>query len=420
MLDPQFIWIGFVAAYSLQFVFSLWLEWLNYRHLRQWGNEVPSALAGCIDPVRLTQIRAYTVEKSRLGTMEKVASDAILLGIILFAFLPLLHRGLSALGLHPVLLGASFFASLGLIFRLLSLPFDYLHTFVIEEKYGFNRTTPGLWLTDLLKEGAISLALLGIVLTPLFWLIRVSPDHWWIWGFLVVSLVQILLVGLYPILIAPLFNKFEPFEEQDLVGKIRGLMQEAGIRIKAILKMDAGKRSRHTNAYFTGLGKTKRIVLFDTLVESHPPEEVLGVLGHEAGHLKGRHILKQLILSEAALLVVFFLTHRLMGWPSLYSAFGFDTPRPELGLLILGLFWERLGFFLLPVYMAVSRRFEREADRFAARLLKTPVPLVTGLKRLAADNLSNLTPHPLYVWFHYSHPPILERVKALEKAGASG
>ena len=415
MVDPQFIWIGFVAVYLLQCVFSLGLEWLNYRHLRQWGNEVPRPIEGFIDPGKLTQIRAYTLEKSRLGAVEKVASDAILLGIILFGILPLLHRGLSALGLHPVLLGVSFFASLGLIFRVILLPFDYFHTFVIEEKYGFNRTTRRLWLIDLLKEGAISLILLVVLLSPLLWLIRVSPENWWIWGFLVVSFVQVLLVLLYPVVIAPLFNKFEPFEDQDLVGKIRTLMQEAGIRIKAILKMDAGKRSRHTNAYFTGLGRTKRIVLFDTLVESHPAEEVLGVLAHEAGHLKGRHILKQLILSEAALLVVFFLTHRLMGWPSLYPAFGFDASRPEFGLLILGIFWERLGFFLLPLYMAVSRRFEREADLFASRLLKTPGPLVTGLKRLVADNLSNLTPHPLYVWFHYSHPPILERVASLER-----
>jgi STE24 endopeptidase len=180
--------------------------------------------------------------------------------------------------------------------------------------------------------------------------------------------------------------------------------------------MDAGIRSRHSNAYFTGLGKTKQIVLFDTLIEAHPPDEILAVLAHEVGHFKGRHILKQLIVSESCLLLGFFLTGRLLEWPPLTSSFGFEDAPQYAGLFILVVFWQKAGAFLMPLFMAQSRRYEREADAFSARMLGDASPLVTAFKRMAAHNLSNLAPHPLVVAFHYSHPPLAERIALLEGA----
>jgi STE24 endopeptidase len=220
-------------------------------------------------------------------------------------------------------------------------------------------------------------------------------------------------------LIAPLFNKFEPLQDQELADKVVHLMQSAGLRIKGIFQMDAGKRSGHTNAYFTGLGRTKRIVLFDTLMQSHPQEEILAVLAHEVGHYKGRHIWKQFFFFACSMAAALYLCYRLLNWPLLYQTFGFKISSPYVGLFLLSLLGQKAGFFLSPLYMALSRRFERQADRFSVGLLKSSSSMITVLKRLAADNLSNLFPHPWYVRFHYSHPPLMERIMALEKMGSA-
>ena len=192
-------------------------------------------------------------------------------------------------------------------------------------------------------------------------------------------------------------------------------MEHNGMRVKHLFQMDASLRSRHTNAYFTGLGKTKQVVLFDTLIEAHPRDEILAVLAHELGHFKGKHIIKGLFLFEVALLSGLAVTSLFLSWPPLYSAFGFVNAQPYAGLFVIGIFWQKVGFFLQPAAMALSRRFEREADRFAVRAMASSRPLAAALKRTAADNLSNLSPHPLYVRFHYSHPPLIERIERLER-----
>ena len=220
---------------------------------------------------------------------------------------------------------------------------------------------------------------------------------------------------LYPVVLAPLFNRFEPVRDQELSAKIREQMEKSGIRVKKILQMDAGTRSRHTNAYFTGIGKTKQIVLFDTLIESHNHEEILAVLAHEAGHYRKKHVLKQLFIFACFSLAAFYGTWLFIQWRLLFTTFGFSAPLPYVGLFLAAVFWRRAGFFLQPLYMAVSRRFEREADSFAVEMLGSGDAMVGAMKRLAADNLSNLNPHPLYVRFHYSHPPVVERVALLEK-----
>jgi STE24 endopeptidase len=407
----------FLSIYVLQSFFVVWLESLNRKHLEQKGNRIPQGFEGFIDQAKLRKITAYTREQSRIGIIEHVASDVILLVVILSGFLPHLARLLSdAWHLPYILSGLLFFMTPGVILYLAGLPFDYYDTFVIEEKYGFNRSTLKLWITDHIKSGLISIILSSILLSLILWMIDISPGYWWLWGFFIVSFVQILLAVLYPVLIAPLFNKFTPVRDQDLAGKIKSLMERGGIKVKTILQMDAGERSRHTNAYFTGIGRTKRIVLFDTLLESHPHDEILGVLAHEVGHFRGRHVIKQIVFFEIAMLLGFYFTYRVMGWPVLYETFGFTTPLPYVGLFLVGILWQKLGFLFKPFYMAISRRYERQADAFSVRLLKTAEPMIVSLKRLASDNLANLTPHPLYVWFNYSHPPLVERVAFLAEA----
>jgi STE24 endopeptidase len=256
----------------------------------------------------------------------------------------------------------------------------------------------------------------SLLLSAILWLIQVTPTSWWIWAFLTVSLVHLLLVELYPVLIAPLFNKFEPIRDLELAAKITSVMQEHGILIKRILQMNAGVRSRHTNAYFTGLGKAKTIVLFDTLLESHPHEEILAILAHEVGHFKRKHVLKDVVLFEILLFAGFYATHLLLNWPVLYSAFGFASPSPYVGLFLIGIFWQQAGLFLQPLFTAISRHFERDADLFAVRMVRSADPMIASIRRLAVDNLANLTPHPLYVRFHYTHPPLIERVRLLQQA----
>lgn len=312
-----------------------------------------------------------------------------------------------------------------MILWLAALPFAYYHTFVVEEKFGFNRSSRLIWLGDQLKSGLLSLGLSALMTFLLLAMIRWSPQRFWLWGFLILSALQWLLLFLYPVLIAPLFNRFVPIEDQTLAQRIRGLMDEAAIPLKDIFQMDAGRRSAHTNAYFTGLGKTKRIVLYDTVMQKHPQDEILAVLAHEAGHFRKRHIWKQFFAFEAGIFLFFYLGYQVLHWPPLYTAFGFQEPKVYVGLLLVGLFAQKVGFFFLPLFMAISRFFERQADAFAVKVMGTSEPMIAALKRLSADNLSNLLPHPLYVLFHYSHPPIRERIAYLQglyegKGGSGG
>jgi len=230
-----------------------------------------------------------------------------------------------------------------------------------------------------------------------------------------VGAFELLMIWLYPVLLAPLFNKFEPVADQGLVQRIGNLMQKAGLRAKGVFQMDASKRSKHTNAYFTGLGKSKRIVLFDTLLQSHGADEIEAVLAHEVGHWKKKHILKQLVFMEVLALIGFFILAKLLEWPLMYQTFGFSKPVLYAGLLLTGALFSPLGYFAQPLGSAFSRKFEREADDYALALIPSGEPLIQAFKRLAADNLANLTPHPVYAWFYYSHPPLVERIMRLKK-----
>jgi STE24 endopeptidase len=221
---------------------------------------------------------------------------------------------------------------------------------------------------------------------------------------------------LYPKVIAPIFNKFEPIEDEALKKGIDELLEHAGFHLKGLFKMDASTRSRHSNAYFTGIGKFKRIVLFDTLINTHTIEEITAVLAHELGHLKKGHIKKQLGASIVISFVVLFVTAKLLAWQGLYVTFGFQGIIPYAGLFLLTIIGKPVTFFLTPIGSLVSRRYERQADAYARDLTGSTVPLAQALKRIAKDNLANLHPHPLYAWFYYSHPPLAGRIEALERS----
>jgi len=417
MVQYNSLLIAFLLVFAFRSLFQLTLNRLNISHLRRHGKQVPRVFQGTVDGEKLARISAYTADSANFGIVVTLFDQAILLAILLSGFLPWLSEMVNRWQPSFIIQGLAFFAVLGVISNLLHIPFGLYSTFVIEERYGFNTRTLRLWFTDWIKGIAISAILSGFLLWLLLTLLHYIRNTWWLWAWMAVGVFELIILWAYPVVIAPLFNKFEPISDENLKDRIVSLMGKAGLRVRGVFQMDAGKRSKHTNAYFTGIGRTKRIVLFDTLLASHPEEEIVSVLAHEAGHWKKKHILKQLVIMEILSLIGLYLVAQLLDWRFLYQTFGFGDPIPYVGLILVGVLVSTLGYFLRPLGSAISRRFEGEADAAAVTLMGTAKPMRDALKRLAAENLANLVPHPLYAWFYYSHPPPVERISRLEHIG---
>lgn len=414
MIEWNVASIGFVVVYVTQLAFFLWMELLNRAYVRQYGDRVPDGFQDFVDAERFRKSNAYTLANSELSVAHKTFMSLLLLVFILSGALSGIERWISGLGFGYVGSGLIFFVLLGSAFYIVGLPWDYYHTFVLEDRFGFNKSTLKTWVFDHLKGAVVSAILTVALLAVVLGIVSATPGYWWLWATVAISLFQLVMVVLYPVVIAPLFNTFEPLKDESLAGKVDSMARRAGLNPKGIFEMDAARRSGHSNAYFTGLGKGKRVVLFDTLVSSHTHEEILGVLAHELGHFKLRHIGKSYILGQIVLIAGFYATYRMLNWDQVPQAFGYDPAHSYVGLFVLAVFWKCASFFIRPVFTALSRRFERQADGYAARLVGSAEPLITALKRLARDNLSNLNPHPFYAWFHYSHPPLKERIKTLQ------
>ncbi len=309
MIEWNLVSVVFAAIYVFQTAFVLKMELLNLKHLKEKGNYVPESMKGFVDEEKLISINVYSLDNSRVFLIQKIVGDSLLLLVILLGLLNWVNGFFSSF--NYLTAGLGFFLFIAAVSFLTGLPFDYYDTFVLEEKYGFNRSDLKTWLNDHLKGVLLSVVLLTIILGPLLWTIHAFPHYWWLWGFLIVALIQFLLVILYPVAIAPLFNKFEPLQDRELSEKVEQLVLATGMAAKGIFQMDAGKRSSHSNAYFTGFGKAKRIVLFDTLISSHTHEEILGVLAHELGHFKLKHVTKT-VHAQSRVNVDRFLCHLLV------------------------------------------------------------------------------------------------------------
>jgi STE24 endopeptidase len=399
----------FAGRYGLRYI----LQQLNILYLRKHGKEIPPVFAGIIDEGTLTKMVDYTVDNTRLAAKENLVDDLVELAAV-FLFLPLLVTIILAFKLPFIGQALIFFGVFAAIGGIAGIPFDIYSTFVLEKKYGFSTITWRLWLTDLGKSLILSVILMGILISAFMAFILYLPHSWWFWAWIFFTLFEILLLWIYPVVIAPLFNKYEPIKDEALKEQIISLMAKVGLKAEGIYQVDEGKRSRHTNAYFTGIGKTKRIVLFDTLLASHSPEEILSVLAHEIGHWKKKHVLKQLIFMIAASFVGLYFVYNIASAQVLYRAFGLTQTPLYAGLFLVSLYFGCIGFFLGPIGAGIMRRYEREADRMAVELTGTSEHMIGALTRLAKDNLANLHPHPLYVWFYYSHPPLLERIANLQ------
>lgn len=412
MITINALLAAYLCLYLITSLLDVAIDLINKAHLRKYGDEVPDAFKGMIDGERLKKITDYTIDNTALTITSTIISKITFLFIILSGILPWFVEATK--DYHFILAGLLFFAIPGLAGALVDLPFAYYHIFRIEERYGFNTRTLKIWILDLLKSMLIAVILGSVLLSLLLIMVKYAGSGWWVWAWLIFVSFQLLVSVLYPTVLAPIFNKFIPIQDDELAQRIGDLADKEGLTIKGIFQMDAARRSRHTNAYFSGLGKAKRIVLFDTLLEAHEQDEVLAVLAHEIGHQKMGHIKKQLLIMGIASFILFFLASWMITWSPIYESFGFNGMASYVGLFLIAVLWEPVGFFLSPLAMAVSRRFEREADGHAYRVIQTTGPFIRALKKMARDNLSNLHPHPMYVRFNYSHPPLLERIKHLE------
>ena len=386
---------------------------INLKHLAKHGAEVPPGFEKHVDSSTLMRIRDYTVEHGRVDRVAAVVSMAI---TILFLFGGLLNRLNSFIGEQgwaPVTSGVIFFMVLIYGETLISMPFSLYNTFSIEKRFEFTNQTLGLWLKDFIKSLILNTLLLGFLLYVLLWFIGILPDFWWLAGWVFMLLFSIFLLYISPYVIEPLFNKFKPMEDISLEGKIKETLARVGLKINRVFTMDASKRSSHSNAYFTGIGHVKRIVLFDTLLANHGDDEIIAILAHEAGHWKKKHILKMLVLSQIMGLIGFYLAHKLTAGDLLAEVFMLDIPTIHAKLL-LAVFIGTLALFPIKPLMAyMSRLHEIEADNFALHLTEAPGPMANALIKLGKDNLANLHPHPLYAAVYYSHPPMAQRVKRI-------
>ncbi len=415
-MSARGILLLYLFFFFLEYFWELALSLLNLAYVKKNAAAVPRAFAGVVDARTYARSVSYTLIRGRFGLLAGAFSAAALLAIILSGSLGFVDDAVRALPIHPYLQGILVIAIVSLVFWVLALPFSLYSTFSIEARFGFNRTTPGLYIVDTLKGFAIS-AVIGVpVLLGLFWFMDRTGRFWWIWAFAAMSVFQVVMSILAPLVIAPMFNKFTPLPEGELKEAIMALAGKLRFRTRGIFVVDSSKRSRHSNAYFTGLGRAKRIVLFDTLVASSTTEEILSVLAHEIGHEKKNHVKKGIAVSLVFSLVGFWIVSLLLPFLPLYQAFGFHRAGYHAILILLAFCSGPFTFFLQPLASIWSRRHEYEADRFAVEGVGSAAGLISALLRLTRENLGNLTPHPLYSFFHYSHPTLGERIAALEKA----
>ena len=409
----------FAIAILGELALRFWLASRQARHVAKHSSAVPSAFAGSISLQAHQKAASYTLAKTRFGLLETAVGAAILLGWTLLGGLDALNRALVVMMGHGLSQQLALLTAFALIGSLIHIPLELYHTFVIEQRFGFNRTSIGLWCQDQLKSVLLAL-IIGLPLAALvLWVMSITGPWWWLWAWGIWAGFNLLLLVIYPSFIAPLFNKFKPLEDETIKSRVNALMQRCGFSAKGLFVMDGSRRSAHANAYFTGFGASKRVVFYDTLLSRLTPDEVDAVLAHELGHFKRRHILKRIVslfgLSLAGLAVLGWLSSHPWFYLGLGVTPNLQGPNDALALLLFILAGPVFGFFITPIFAWLSRRHEYEADAYAAGQTNGNA-LASALVKLIEDNASTLTPDPVYVAFYYSHPPATERLARLSTA----
>ncbi|MDE2594405.1 MAG: M48 family metallopeptidase [Burkholderiales bacterium] len=410
------VFAAFVVASLLT---KLWLDGRQVRHVAQHREQVPPAFADEVSLEQHHRAAAYTVDKLRFGLIVSAVGALTLIGWTLLGGLHSLNQLVrdtvfTRWGALPYQL--ALLAGFSVIGGLIDLPLSAWSTFRVEQKHGFNRMSWGMWLGDLVKQSVLGVVLGTPIAALILWLMGAAGQQWWLWAWASWVGFSLLLMVIFPIFIAPLFNKFEPLDDDSLAQRVTALMSRCGFKAKGLFVMDGSRRSAHANAYFTGLGASKRVVFFDTLLKKLSHGEVEAVLAHELGHFKHKHVLKRMImmfvLSLAGFALLGWLTRQVWFYQGLGVNPNLNAPNDALALLLFMLALPSFMFFVSPIFAYFSRRDEYEADAYACQQAARE-DLASALIKLYKDNSATLTPDPVYVRFHYSHPPASERLAAM-------
>ncbi len=407
--------VVFLAALALTTALQLWLAHRHIAHILAHKAQVPAAFGDKIGLSAHQKAADYTVAKTRMSYLHIAIEVIVLLGFTLGGGIEWLVQFWSVWLNSPLLQGAALILSALLIMAALELPLRIYRTFNLEARFGFNKMTPKLFVLDLLKQTLLALVIGLPILLGILWLMGAMGAYWWLYAWLGWMSFNLLIIAIYPTWIAPLFNKFEPLQDMQLKARIEALLQKCGFRAAGLFVMDGSKRSSHGNAYFTGFGKTKRIVFFDTLLKSLTPDEIEAVLAHELGHFKRKHILKRMAWLFAASLVGLWLLAQLMQAEWFYTGLGVSTATTATALLLFLMVSPVFSFLLQPLSARLSRKHEFEADQYAAQTASATA-LVRALVKLYEDNASTLTPDPAHSAFYDSHPPAGIRIARLQTA----
>jgi STE24 endopeptidase len=424
MTDLSLTWtLVFSAALVLGLLLKLYLSSRQIRHVSRHRDTVPPAFAATISLASHQKAADYTLTKARFGLLELAFGSALLLGWTLLGGLDTLNQALAGSALAqwgPLATQMALVAGFGLISGALDLPFTLYSTFRIEESFGFNKMSLQLWLADLLKSTLVGMVIGLPIVALILWLMNSAGPLWWLWAWAVWMGFNLLVLVLYPTVIAPIFNKFKPLEDDGLKARVTALMQRCGFAAKGLYVMDGSKRSAHANAYFTGFGAAKRVVFYDTLLKQLSPAEVDAVLAHELGHFKHKHIIQRIVMlfamSLAGFALIGYLSQQLWFYTGLGVRPNLGAPNDALALLLFMLAVPLFSFFISPLMAQLSRQHEFQADAYAA-LQTDGRDLASALLKLYQDNASTLTPDPVFVKFYYSHPPASERLARMGVAG---
>ena len=399
-----------LVTISIDFILNAWADYLNLKTLRP---DVPEAFKGVYEPDQYRKSQEYLRVNTRFGWITGTLNVVLVLVFWFAKGFPLLDQWVRSWNLSPILSGLIFIGILGLVKAIVSLPFSIYGTFVIEERFGFNKTTWTTFVLDIFKGLLLAILLGTPLLAGVLAFFEYAGGFAWLYCWVAVSVYMLAVQFIAPTWIMPLFNKFAPLEDGDLKSAILSYAKSIKFPVQNVFVMDGSRRSSKSNAFFTGFGKHKRIALFDTLIKQHTSEELLAVLAHEMGHYKKKHILLSMILGILQTGLMLYLLSLFISYQGLFDAFYMDHISVYGGLIFFAMLYSPLDFFMGMIMQMVSRKNETAADRFAAETTGDPRSMTAALKKLSAHNLTNLTPHPFYVFLNYSHPPVLQRIKDL-------
>ncbi|MCP9291687.1 M48 family metallopeptidase [Gracilimonas sediminicola] len=401
-----------LATIAIDFILDITSNYLNLKSL---SKELPEEFEGVYDEDTYAKSQEYTKVRTKFGFLTGGFDLALVLGFWFSGGFNWLDQIVRAWGFGELVTGLTYIGILLLAKTILNLPFSIYSTFVIEERFGFNKTTPKTFVLDMVKGLGLGLLIGTPLLAGILWFFMYAGDLAWLYAWGAVTAFTLIMQYVAPTWIMPLFNKFTPLEEGELRTAIEEYTEKVNFPLQGLFVIDGSRRSSKSNAFFTGFGKNKRVGLYDTLVENHTVQELVAVLAHEIGHYKKKHIIKGMITSVAQTGVLFYLLSVFLNAQGLFDAFYMEQMSVYAGLIFFGMLYAPIDMILSVFMQMISRRHEFEADAFAAETTGEPEDMISTLKQLSKDNLSNLTPHSFYVFLNYSHPPVLERIRAIRK-----